>query len=79
MYFSLKDSGFKCGACGKIDKSVIQINKATQDAIKYIVLAPPKKLYSFNIQKNSIKELEIITKLYLNQKLEKDYKLEEIF
>lgn len=77
LYFSFKDSGFKCGTCGKLDKSVIQISKPTIEAIKYIVLAPPKKLYSFNVQESTIKELEIISKIYLNQKLEKEYKLED--
>lgn len=79
LYFSFKDNGLKCGACGKQDKSVIQIKKATIDAIKYIVLAPAKQLFSFNVQKESIKELEIISKIYLNEKLEKEYKLEELF
>ncbi len=79
IYFSLKDNGFKCGICGKQDKSIIQISQSTKDAIKYIVLSPPKKLFSFNIPKNCIKELEIISKLYLNGKLEKEYKLEELF
>lgn len=79
IYFSFKDNGFKCGACGKQDKSVIQISEATKDAIKYIVLSPPKKLFSFNISQNCIKEMEIISKIYLNEKLEKDYKLEELF
>lgn len=27
LYFSFKDSGFKCGICGKIDKSVMQISR----------------------------------------------------
>lgn len=79
LYFSFKDSGFKCGACGKVDKSVIQIAKPTMEAIKYIVLAPAKKIFSFNVQENTIKELEIISKIYLNQKLEKEYRLEDIF
>lgn len=78
LYFSFKDSGFKCGACGKQDTSVIQITKPTIDAIKYIVLAPAKKLYSFNINEEAVRELEIIAKLYLNQKLEKEYKLDDI-
>ena len=78
-YFSLKDNGFKCSSCGKFDKSTIEINPATVDAIKYITLAPAKKIFSFNIPENSIKELEIISKLYLNEKLEKEYKLEDIF
>lgn len=79
LYFSFKDSGFKCGACAKVDKSVMQITRATGDAIKYIVLAPAKKIFSFKVKEETIKELEIISKIYLNQKLEKEYKLEELF
>lgn len=79
LYFSFKDNGFKCGACGKQDKSVIQISQATKDAIRYIVLAPPKKLFSFQISEAARKELEIISKIYFNEKLEKEYKLEELF
>ena len=78
-YFSLKDNGFKCSSCGKADKSCIEVVPATVDAIKYITLAPAKKIFSFNIPENSIKELEIISKLYLNEKLEKEYKLEDLF
>lgn len=78
-YFSLKDNGFKCSSCGKSDKSSIELMPVTVDAIKYITLAPAKKIFSFNIPENSIKELEIISKLYLNEKLEKEYKLEDIF
>ena len=78
-YFSLKDNGFKCSSCGKADKSCIEIMPATVDAIKYITLAPAKKIFSFNIPKEAIKELEIISKLYLNEKLEKEYKLEDLF
>ncbi len=69
IYFSFKDNGFKCGTCGKIDKSTMQILPSTKDAIKYIILAPPKKLFSFNIPDNSIKELSIIAKIYLEDKL----------
>lgn len=79
IYFSFRDNGFKCGACGKQDKSVIQISETTRDAIRYIVLAPPKKLFSFNVSETSKKELQIISKIYLNEKLEKDYKLGELF
>lgn len=78
-YFSLRDNGFKCSSCGKSDKSCIEILPATVDAIKYITLAPAKKIFSFNVSENSIKELEIISKLYLNEKLEKEYKLEDLF
>ena len=79
LYFSFKDNGLKCGACAKLDKSVMQISEATKNAIEYIVLAPAKKLFSFQISPNCIKELELIAKIYLNEKLEKQYKLEDIF
>lgn len=78
-YFSLRDNGLKCSSCGKSDKSCIEIEPATVDAIKYITLAPAKKIFSFNIPESSMKELEIISKLYLNEKLEKEYKLEDLF
>ena len=42
-------------------------------------MAPAKKIFSFNIPEDSIKELELFSKLYLNEKLEKEYKLEELF
>ena len=57
------------------DKGAIEITDTTRDAIRYIVLADPKKLFSFNIPQNSIKELEIISKIYLQEKLEKELKL----
>ncbi len=74
QYFSLKDNGIKCTSCGKQDKSAIKINSGTLKAVQYAILAPPKKLYSFNVSEESIKELEIISKLYLNEKLEREYK-----
>ena len=78
-YFSMKDSGLKCSSCGKSDKSAIELSPATVDALKFIVMAPAKKIFSFNIPEDSVKELEIISKLYLNEKLEREYKLEDLF
>ena len=77
--FSLKNSGFKCKTCSKQDKSCISITESTKNAIKYITLAPPKKIYSFVLKDESLEELKIISKLYLNEKLEKEYKLEDLF
>ena len=76
-YFSFRDNGLKCEACGRQDKGAIEISEATLNAIKYIVLSPPKKLFSFNLSEKAIKELEIISKIYLNEKLDKEYKLEK--
>ena len=77
--FSLKDNGFKCKACSKQDTSCIQMTQSTQNAIKYTITAPAKKLYSFDIKDESLEEFKLITKLYFNDKLEKEYKIKELF
>ena len=78
-YFSLKDNGFKCEHCGKVDKGAIQLSDSTKTAIQYIVLAEAKKIFSFIIPEENLKELNLIIKLYFNEKLEKEYKLEDLF
>ena len=78
-YFSIKDNGFKCEACGRQDKSAISITESTKNAIKYVVTAPAKKLFSFELKEEALEEFKLITKIYFNQKMEKEYKLEELF
>ena len=78
-YFSIKDNGLKCQICGKQDTSSIKISQSTMNAIKYTVIAPPKKLYSFNIKEESLEEFKLVTKIYFNEKLEREYKLAELF
>jgi DNA repair protein RecO (recombination protein O) len=67
--FSFKDNGLKCTECAKQDKGAVNIIETTKDALKYIILADSKKIFSFNIPKESIKELSIIAKIYLEEKL----------
>lgn len=78
-HFSFIDSGLKCKTCATQDKGALKISDSTMTAIKYIVMSPPKKLFSFNLSDENIKELEIVSKLYLNDKLDKEYKLEGFF
>jgi len=75
MYFSLKDNGMKCSVCSKQDTGTIEISEATKKAIEYIVLAPAKKIYSFKISEDAKKQLAMISKLYTDIKLEKEYKI----
>jgi len=74
-YFSFRDSSLKCTCCAKQDSGAIQVNPTTKDAIRYIIMADAKKIFSFNIPGEFIKELEIVTKIYLTEKLEKEYKI----
>lgn len=73
--FSIRDNGFKCKACSKVDKSCISMREGTKNAIKYIVMSPSKKLFSFNLKDESLKELNLITKIYFDEKMEKEYKI----
>ena len=72
-HFSLKDSGVKCTNCSLQDTGTIEISVSTWQALRYIILAPAKKLYSFEISQENQKQLELIAKLYANDKLEKEY------
>lgn len=75
--FSLKDNGFKCKICSKQDKSTISMSTSTMNAIKYVVTAPPKKLFSFNLKEEALEEFKLITKLFFNEKLEREYKINQ--
>ena len=50
-----------------------------QSAIKYVATAPAKKLFSFDLKSEALQEFKLITKIYFDQKLEKEYKIEELF
>lgn len=78
-FFSIKDNGFKCINCGKHDTGAIKMSEATKSAIIYILKADSKKIFSFNLSEKYYKELELIANLYLNEKLEKEYRLEKMF
>lgn len=69
-FFSIFDNGFKCKNCGKVDKSAISICATSVDAIRYIVCAPAKKIFSFDLNEEAIKEISLISKIYLKEKLE---------
>ena len=73
-YFSFKDDCLKCETCGKQDKSAIKLETGTIYALKYIITAPNKKLFSFDVAQNVIEELKMISKIYINNKLEKEYR-----
>ena len=74
-HFSFKDNGFKCKACSKQDKGALSISEATKNAIIYSIKADPKKIFSFSLSESAQKEFNIVSKIYLNEKLEKEYKI----
>lgn len=69
-YFSIANDGFKCINCGKVDKSAISISPTIVDAIRYIITAPAKKIFSFELGEEDLKEISLISKVYLKEKIE---------
>lgn len=78
-YFSIRDNGVKCESCYKQDKSSISISSSTWLALRFIVTNPSKNIFGFNLKDESLRELELISKVYFNEKLEKEYKIEELW
>lgn len=74
-YFSIYNSGFECSSCGRVDKSAIQINNDTFNALKFIFSAPAKKVFSFTVSEESLKQLKLVSTLYINDKLDKNYQI----
>ncbi len=73
FYFSIKEDGVKCEICQRMDKSIIHLSKTAFSALIYVLSCEPKKLYSFEIPEDAIKELKLLAKIYVTQKLEKEY------
>lgn len=75
IYFSIKDNGIKCDKCKKQDKGAIEILDTTYTSLVYILSSDPKKIFSFDIPEEAVKELSLIAGLYTTEKLEKEYKV----
>ena len=78
-YFSIKDNGIKCSNCITQDKGSIKISTSTYTALKFITLASAKNVFNFNLKGESLKEFNLLIKIFFNEKLEKEYKLEELW
>lgn len=77
--FSVKDNGIKCIECSKQDKSAIKISLSTLASLRFIVNSSSKNIFGFNLKGESLKELKLLSQVYFDQKLEKEYKLNELW
>ena len=75
--FSFRDNGFKCTVCSKQDAGAFKISESTKNAIIYSIKANSKKIFSFDIAETPLKEFEIVSRLFLNEKLEKEYTVDK--
>ena len=74
MQFSFIKSGFICDDCSISERNTIKISGGTAKAINHIVYSNIKELFNFEVSELVLNELGKISKRYLKDKLERDYK-----
>ncbi len=65
--FSARDGGLMCRACGGRG---VMIGKSTADALKYIISAEEKKIFSFTVSEEVLKRAGKITEEYVKEQLD---------
>lgn len=72
--FSLEKSGLICEDCQKEFYTGITISESTVKALRYILKSDIKKIFSFTASDDILKELKLISIIYIQDKLEKEFK-----
>lgn len=65
MYYDLKDNYLYCAGCCSPNENMIRLSNGALAAVRYILLAEPKKLFSFNISNESLKQLSECAEKYM--------------
>ncbi|MDQ2085987.1 DNA repair protein RecO [Herbivorax sp. ANBcel31] len=74
MLFSFEKCGFICEKCASLDKGAVQLSEGATKAIYYIVCSNMKNIFNFEVSNRVLNELRRVSKTYLNNQLEKNYK-----
>ncbi|MCR5452411.1 MAG: DNA repair protein RecO [Lachnospiraceae bacterium] len=76
-FFSMSGGGSLCADCGSLSTESEKISQSAHFAMQYIITAPFKKLYSFNLKKEVEDELISFLKRWRNRYFTHKYKSEE--
>lgn len=71
--FNITEGLLQCSACTSIDGIRMPLTAGTLAAMRYIVSADPKRLFSFQLSDESLRELGDITESYLSTRLERGF------
>ena len=71
--FNITEGLLQCSACTSIDGIRMPLTAGTLAAMRYIVSADPKRLFSFQLSEESLRELGDITESYLSTRLERGF------
>lgn len=73
-YFSFDKNGLICEDCNVVQDGAISVSDGTVRALRYIIKAEIKKLFAFAVPEIVLKELKLISEIFLREKLEKDFR-----
>lgn len=73
VYFDVLEGGVVCSNCRLHRQNIVKINKGTYDAIKFIMTVSQKDIFKFELDDESKFRLSVLSKKYLQDKLDKVY------
>lgn len=76
--FYLSGNGFLCKNCVKKVEKKYYVNQSTVYTLQYILSAPLKKLYTFQVTEEVFRELDVIIDSYFSKHVNKRFKSLEI-
>lgn len=73
--FDVSEGHFECSTCRNPNSGGLRmpISPGLLDALRYIVLCTPKRLFSFAIGEDTAQQLSAVTELYLTSQLERGF------
>ncbi len=71
--FSMEENGVVCGECEKKLPGSIPLGPAAFHALYYILHASPKKIFSFQMGENTVRELRELAERYVLRHLDRDF------
>lgn len=79
FYFSFKHCGFLCKHCIGDDLYAFKLSEGAARAINYIVYSKMKNIFNFEVSSPILLELEKVSKRYIRDRLDKEYKKLDFF
>lgn len=74
MYFDIRSGKLYCDKCKNNNSNVIPIDRTVLSSMRHIVFSKFEKIYSFDIPKEKIDNLSLLTEKYISVQTEHDYK-----
>lgn len=78
LHFSPRRSGMICNECLAGNDALLYVSPSTLYTIQYIITAPIEKLYTFNVSKDVLNELQRMMTHYINEHIDRPFKSLEI-